>query len=151
MSSCWNPSNASRNRDITSYIIEQNFSFRPDLSWEFGLESEYGQEKDNANQKNLRASYIRSLARASYAFLRKGKISTSFDYQRVNILDNPTKATIPYEMARGRKEGVSKSWQIRGEYTIAENVVISLFYNGRDDADFERIIHTGQAEIRAYF
>jgi hypothetical protein len=146
-----NPSNTSRNRDITSIIIDQNFSFSPDLNWEFGIESEYGREEDNANQKNLRTSYIRGLARASYAFLRKGKISTLFDYQRVNILENPTEATIPYEMARGRKEGVSKSWQIRGEYTIAENVVISLFYNGRDDADFERIIHTGQAEIRAYF
>jgi len=146
-----NPSNTSRNRDINSFIIDQKFSFRPDLNWEFGIESEYGREKDNANQKNLSTSYIRGLARASYALLRRGKISTSFDYQRVNILENPTEATIPYEMARGRKEGVSKSWQIRGEYTIAENVVVSLFYNGRDDADFERIIHTGQAEIRAYF
>jgi hypothetical protein len=54
-------------------------------------------------------------------------------------------------MAGGKREGVSKSWQLRGEYTIAENVVISLFYNGRDDAGFKEIIHTGQAEIRAYF
>jgi hypothetical protein len=54
-------------------------------------------------------------------------------------------------MAGGKKEGASKNWQLRGEYTIAENVVISLFYNGRDDAGFEKIIHTGQAEIKAYF
>jgi hypothetical protein len=69
----------------------------------------------------------------------------------VNVLDNPSDVSIPFEMAGGKKEGVSKSWQLRGEYTIAENVVISLFYNGRDDAGFEKIIHTGQAEIRAYF
>jgi len=86
-----------------------------------------------------------------YSILSKGKISTSFDYQMVNVLDNPLDVTIPFEMAGGKKKGVSKNWQLRGEYTIAENVVVSLFYNGRDDAGFEKIIHTGQAEIRAYF
>ena len=95
--------------------------------------------------------YGRALLRASYAFLGKGKISSSFDYLTVNVKNNPLGSSIPYEMARGKKEGISKSWQLRGEYTIAQNVVVSLFYNGRDDSDFERILHTGQAEIRAYF
>jgi len=146
-----NRANEARNRDINSVIYNQNFSFRPDASWEFGIESEYGQEEDLANQKNLKIDYGRALLRMSYAILSKGKISTSFDYQMVNVLDNPFDATIPFEMAGGKKEGISKNWQLRGEYTIAENVVISLFYNGRDDAGFEEIIHTGQAEIRAYF
>ena len=146
-----NPANEARNRDINSFIFNQNFSFRPDASWEFGIESEYGQEEDLANQKNLKIDYTRALLRTSYAFLRKGKISSTFNYQMVNVLNNPLDVSIPFEMAGGKKEGVSKSWQLRGEYTIAENVVISLFYNGRDDAGFEKIIHTGQAEIRAYF
>ena len=147
-----NRENKARNRDINSVIFNQNFSYRPDLNWEFGLESEYGLEEDLANQKNLKIDYGRALLRTSYAILRKGKISTTFDYQMVNVLENPMDVTtIPFEMAGGKKEGVSKSWQLRGEYTIAENVVISLFYNGRDDAGFEKIIHTGQAEIRAFF
>jgi hypothetical protein len=146
-----NPANEARNRDINSIILNQNFSYRPDANWEFGVESEYGQEKDLANQKNLKLDYGRVLLRTSYAILRKGKISSSFNYQMVNVLNNPLEVSIPFEMAGGKKEGVSKSWQLRGEYTIAENVVISLFYNGRDDAGFEKIIHNGQAEIRAYF
>jgi hypothetical protein len=146
-----NRANEARNRDINSVIFNQNFSFRPDANWEFGIESEYGQEEDQASQKNLKIDYGRALLRTSYAILRKGKVSSTFDYRMVNVLDNPLDVTIPFEMAGGKKEGVSKSWQLRGEYTIAENVVISLFYNGRDDAGFEKIIHTGQAEIRAYF
>jgi hypothetical protein len=146
-----NPANEARNRDINSLILNQNFSYRPGASWEFGIESEYGQEEDLANQKNLKLDYGRALLRTSYAILRKGKISSTFNYQMVKVLDNPLGVSIPFEMAGGKKEGVSKSWQLRGEYTIAENVVISLFYNGRDDAGFDKIIHTGQAEIRAYF
>ena len=146
-----NRANEARNRDINSNIFNQNFSFRPDPSWELGLESEYGQEEDLANKKNLKIDYGRALLRTSYSILGKGKISTSFNYQMVNVLNNPLNVTIPFEMAGGKKKGISKNWQLRGEYTIAENVVISLFYNGRDDAGFEKIIHTGQAEIRAYF
>jgi hypothetical protein len=146
-----NRANKVRNRDINSIIFNQNFSYRPDASWEFGVESEYGQEEDLANKKNLKIDYGRALLRTSYAILGKGKISTTFDYQMVNVLENPEDETIPFEMAGGKKEGVSKNWQLRGEYTIAENVVISLFYKGRDDAGFDKIIHTGQAEIRAYF
>jgi len=146
-----NMTNVVRNRDINSVIFNQNFSYRPDSNWEFGVESEYGQEEDLAIQKNLKIDYGRALLRTSYAILRKGKLSATFDYQMVNVLENPNDETIPFEMAGGKKEGESKNWQLRGEYTIAENVVISLFYNGRDDAGFEKIIHTGQAEIRAYF
>ena len=146
-----NRANKTRNRDIKSIKVNQNFSYRPDPSWEFGVESEYGQEKDLANQKNLKIDYGRALLRTSYAILGKGKISATYDYQMVNVLNNPFNVSIPFEMAGGKKEGMSKSWQIRGEYTIAENVVISLFYNGRDDAGFDKVIHTGQAEIRAYF
>jgi len=146
-----NKANEVRNRDINSNKINQNFSYRPDPSWEFGVESEYGQEIDFANQKDLKIEYGRTLLRTSYAILGKGKISATYDYQMVNVLKNQFNVSIPFEMAGGKKEGVSKSWQLRGEYTIAENVVISLFYNGRDDAGFNKVIHTGQAEIRAYF
>jgi hypothetical protein len=146
-----NKANIVRDRDINALIFFQNFSYRPDLSWEFGLETEYGLETDDANQKALEVHYLRSLVRANFALLGKGKISTSFDYQLVNVDKNPTGASIPFEMARGKKEGISKNWQIRGEYTIAQNVVVSLNYLGRDDAQFDQIIHSGQAEIRAYF
>ena len=146
-----NKANEVRNRDIHSVILDQNFSYRPDQNWEFGVESEYGLEKDLANQKNLKIDYSRALFRTSYAFLGKGKLSASYDYQVVTVLKNHLNQSVPFEMAKGKKEGLSKSWQIRGEYTVAENVVISLFYNGRDDAGFDHIIHSGQAEIRAYF
>jgi hypothetical protein len=67
------------------------------------------------------------------------------------VLENPQNVTVPFEMARGKREGQNMRWQLRGDYTLAENVVISLSYIGRDDAQFDKIIHTGQAEIRAYF
>jgi len=141
----------SRNRDITSSLLNQNLSWRPDAQWEFGIESEGGDEIDNAGSKDLKVRYLRILCRSSYALLQRGRITADFDYQQVKVLNNPTGAPIPYEMARGKKAGINKSWILRAEYTLTENVLFTLTYSGRDDADFDRIVHNGQAEVRAYF
>jgi hypothetical protein len=143
--------NTTRNRDINSFLINQDFSYRPSLNWEFGLDSEFGFEKDVIPKRDINLQYARLLARINYSILKKGRISAEYEYQDVNIIDNPNNLVVPFEMARGKKEGINQRWQLRGEYTVAENVVFTLFYNGRDDANFEKIIHTGQAEIRAYF
>jgi hypothetical protein len=141
----------SRNRDIYSTVLDQNLSWRPDNQWEFGIESEGGDQTDYAESKDLRVRYLRMLFQTSYAFLQKGRISLDFDYQMVNILNNPTGAPLPYEMARGKPEGINKSWIFRVEYTLTENVLFTLNYSGRDDANYEQVIHSGQAEVRAYF
>jgi hypothetical protein len=143
--------NTTRNRDINSFLINQNFSYRPNLNWEFGLDSELGNEKDLIPERDISLQYSRLLGRINYSILKKGRISSEFEYQDVKVIDNPNDLVVPFEMARGKKEGVNQRWQLRGEYTVAENVVFTLFYSGRNDANFDKVIHTGQAEIRAYF
>jgi hypothetical protein len=140
-----------RNRDIRSAIVSQNISYRPNINWELGMEAEMGFERDVAQKKNLYLRYDKLLMRVTYALLRKGRITADYEHQTVKVLDNPTAASIPFEMARGKKEGVNQRWQLRGEYTVTENVVISLLYRGRDEPAFDQIIHSGQAEVRAYF
>ena len=146
-----NKADKSRNRDIVSLIFNQNISYRPDLTWEFGLESENGREEDRAEGKNLKVQYNRLLLRTTYSILRKGRITADFDYQLVDVISNPFDAPVPYEMARGKREGINKSWNLRAEYTLAQNIVFTLSYSGRDDAGFDQVIHLGQAEVRAFF
>ncbi len=98
----------SRNRDIQSSLLNQNLSWRPDMQWEFGVESEGADETDYAESKDLKVRYLRLLFRSSYALLQRGRIAADFDYQLVKVLNNPTGAPIPYEMARGKREGVNK-------------------------------------------
>jgi len=143
--------NSSRNRDINSNILDQNFSYRPNLEWEFGIDSEFGFEKDLIPTRDLNLRYTKLLSRINYSLLKKGRITAEYEYIDVTAVNNPNKLVVPFEMALGKKEGVSKRWQLRGDYTVAENVIFTLFYSGRDDANYEKVIHTGQAEVRAYF
>ena len=88
---------------------------------------------------------------ANYALPGKGRFTADYEYQLVNVTRNPLDLVVPFEMARGKKKGTSQKWQLRGEYTVAKNILFTLLYTGRDEAGFEQVIHTGQAEVRAFF
>ncbi len=140
-----------RNRNITGYYVDQKWSYRPFTRWEFGLESEYGNERNDTGNYPLDLWYLVLKSRVDYAIPGKGRISGEYTRQTVRITDNPLDYTVPYEMARGKKAGLSQSWHLRAEYTVAKNIVFTFFYSGRDEPHFDRIIHSGQAEIRAFF
>jgi len=143
--------NSLRNRRITGFYLDQNFSYQPFVRWEFGLESEYGNEKNDQPAYPLKLWYGTVKGRLSYSIAGKGRASAEYRYQKVQPLSNPLNYAIPYEMARGRKQGVSQDWRLRLEYTVTKNIVFNIFYSGRDEAGFEKVIHSGQAEIRAFF
>jgi len=140
-----------RNRDVRGYYLNEKISYRPFTNWEFGLESQYGSESNRVVLYPLDLWYGALRGRVSYSLPGKGRISANYLFQTVNVTSNPLNKVVPYEMAEGKKEGNSHSWDLRIEYTVAKNVVFSFFYNGRRDANFTDTIHTGQAEIRAYF
>ena len=144
-------SNALRNRDVLGVYGKQNFSYRLFRYWEVGLESEFASEENRLQTYPIKLWYGTLKGRLSYSIAGKGRASAEYQYQTVNATSNPLGYSIPYEMARGRKEGLSQNWGLRVEYTIAKNVVFNVFYSGRDEAGFESVIHSGQAEIRAFF
>jgi len=145
------PANPTRNRRIDGWYITQKFSYRPTGQTELGLEGEYGNENNRAQSYPLRLWYGAVKARVSYALPGRGRLSGEYNLQNVRITDNPLNLTVPYEMANGKKEGLTQIWQLRAEYNVAKNIQFTLFYTGRNEAGFERVIHSGQAEVRAFF
>ena len=138
-------------RDIAGYYFDQRFSYRPLSNWEFGLESQYGNETNQSSNYLMDLWYENIKGRINYSLPRKGRASANYSFQIVYVTSNPDNKVVPYEMATGKKEGNSHTWDLRFEYTVAKNVVFTFYYNGRKEANFENVIHTGQAEIRAYF
>jgi hypothetical protein len=146
-----NEASISRNRDIVGYYAQERLSYRLKSGWESSIETDYALEENDIAAYPIRLWYLTGKFKLGYSLPGKGRISSEYQYQTVHTLKNPLQLTVPYEMANGKREGVSQNWQIRAEYTLMKNIVFSVFYSGRDDADFSRIIHNGQAEIRAFF
>jgi len=145
------PGNPTRNRDIKGTFLNQKFFYKPLQNWEFQLSGEYGQEENRATTNPLELWFGAGKFQANYIVPGNGRITADYEQQLVKTTSNPNDVTIPFEMARGKKEGLSKKWQLRAEYTVSKNILFTLLYRGRDDAGFDQIIHTGQAEVRAFF
>lgn len=140
-----------RNRNIDGFSLNQKFFYKPLQQWEFQLSTEYGQEENKVSTSPLKLWYTVSKLQANYVVAGKGRISAEYEQQVVKATSNPLDVSIPFEMAGGKKEGVSKKWQLRAEYTVSKNILFTLLYRGRNDAGFNQVIHTGQAEVRAFF
>jgi len=145
------PTNPLRNRDINAWFLEQQFSWRPFQRWELGMDLEYGRENNRAESYPLELWFGVLAPEVNYQVAGKGRVQLRYEYQSVSVLSNPLDLTVPFEMALGKKEGVSKKWNLRAEYTVAKNILFTLQYTGRDEAGFREVIHTGQAEVRAFF
>jgi hypothetical protein len=142
--------NALRNRDILGYYLLQNFSYRPRSRWEFGWESESGYEKNRSLLYPLSLYFVLLKQRINYSLPTRGRMSALYQLQNVQVTANPFQRIVPFEMAKGKREGFSQEWQLRVEYTVAKNIVFTFSYIGRKDAGFQRIIHSGQAQLRAF-
>lgn len=143
--------NSTRNRNIAGYFLNQKIFYKPFERWEFKIDGEYGQEDNSAAAYPINLWFAIAKTQANYVLAGEGRITADFEYQTVNTTFNPLGLTVPYEMARGKKKGISKKWQLRAEYTVSKNILFTFLYSGRDEAGFSDIIHTGQAEVRAFF
>lgn len=146
-----NKSNTSRNRNIDALLFNENLFYKPHNNWEYRLNLEYGTEENTAVNYPLKLQFGLFKLEGNYIVAGKGRVTADYEYQLVDVNENPLNKPVPFEMARGRKEGISKKWQFRAEYTISKNILFTLLYRGRDEAGFEQVIHTGQAEVRAFF
>lgn len=146
-----NPASPKRDRAISGLSFTENVTARIVGGWEWRMDAEYGNERNRTDRYPMRLWYARVKPQINYTLPGTARMTLDYEYQTVKVTDNPFDLAVPYEMARGRKEGVSQRWQARFEYNISRNILINVTYTGRDEAGFKKVIHTGQAEVRAYF
>jgi hypothetical protein len=57
---------------------------------------------------------------------------------------------VPYELTNGRSAGISWLWGVAFEYRVTSFIQASATYDGRSEGGAP-IVHTGRAEVRAFF
>ena len=141
----------SRDRDIFTHTARLKLNYRPVYAWQIELNTEAGFQKDKAELNKLDVRYLEIRPQVNYSVRGKARALANLTYLRVDVTNNPLSKPIPFEMGKGKKEGNSYLWTFRFEYFISTNITSTINYTGRLDAGFDRIIHLGQAEIRAFF
>jgi|GEM_PF-348848 len=104
------------------------------------------QDADRINE--ISATLLGIIPEVSYAFKGKGRIRFEVDWSHVHTSDSTT--FLPFDMAKGRRVGHSARWLSGMDYRLGENFSLLMQYDGRKDP-IRPTIHTGRAEVRAFF
>jgi len=138
-----------RNYDVNYYGIGPKINYQPNTSFRLSLTFNYvdkANKTDLGGQKSAQQNYG---LETRYNVLQKGSLSAKVNYIQITYNDIAT-TPVAYEMLEGLKSGQNITWGLTYQQNLANNLTISLNYDGRQ-SEGSKAIHTGGAQVRAYF
>lgn len=137
-----------KNWNINTEGVSSEIVYKPNVSIESGLKVQLKRATDYYPSVPTEADVNVQTLRFSYSFSGKGTIRSEIARSEALISDNPL--FVPYDLTNGLVIGKSYYWQLNFEYRISNFIQATINYFGRAQ-DKSKAIHTGTAEVRAYF
>ena len=142
------PINSVRNRNIKSDGINTDFSYRPIQAVESGFQLNFIRAIDSYPFIPTQADINQQILRFIYSFTLQGRLR--LELERDEVLLNNSGASFPYELTNGKVDGKSFIWRAFFDYSISKNLQATINYDGRAEGN-RKVIHTGRAEVKAFF
>lgn len=139
---------AFRNWDINTKQLGSEMIYKPLISLETSFKLELKRAIDNNPSKATKADINSQIIRITYLLGSAGSLRAELSRNEVVLSGSP--AFIPFELTKGLEPGRSFFWNLSLDYRITNFIQAILNYTGRAE-NKSRVIHTGSAEIRAYF
>ncbi len=141
---------SSRNYDLAIFESEQKIIYQPSTNIRISLNYKYTQKNNQISlyQKGLvqtiglEGKIIRSEA---------ASINVKFNYIKIKYNDNNFNSPVSYEILQSLQPGNNYTWNVSYQQNITSYLQINIIYDGRKSSLSDKIIHTGSAQIRAYF
>lgn len=137
-----------RNWNINTEGVSSEIIYKPSVSIEAGFKVRLKRASDLYPRLPTKADINVETFRFSYSFSGKGTLRSEISRNEALISANPL--FIPFDLTKGLVIGKSYFWQLNFEYRISNFIQATINYFGRAE-DKSKVIHTGTAEVRAYF
>ena len=126
------------NTEFRSLQLTGNLIHRPHQSVEYGLKLEgwWDASHDIMQLFSIKPRFL-------YSFKGKGRLGA--ECERINVFRD-----LPFDIVGAKPKGKTWRWNLRFDYRVSRYVTAVVNYDGRREPGRE-IIHTGRAEIRAFF
>ena len=138
----------SRNWNINSEGIASELVYKPTNFIESGFKLELKRSKDNYPSQPTNADLNIETFRLTYSLHGNGTIRAEISRNEALLSTNPF--FVPFDLTKGLVVGKSYFVTVNFEYRISNFIQATLNYFGRAEGK-SRFIHTGTAEVRAYF
>ena len=128
-----------------AYVIKQQLRFT--LAYKYSFQS------NTANQNDGQFSVSNGLNfETKYTSSKQGTATAKISYITIGYEEGETKNTqVEFAMLQGLQAGKNILWNLAYSRRISENIEITISYDGRKTGTTSKIIHTGGAQLRAYF
>lgn len=141
-------------------LVTRNFNFaftevEPELTYQYQAKFRVSgrylyAQKDNDEEFGTEAATIHQLTvDARYNVVAKNNVTARLSFADVNYTGNDNNS-LAYAMLAGLRDGENILWNITWERRLANNIQVSLTYDGRRTGN-NAVIHLGQAQLRAIF
>ena len=141
-----------RNYNINYFETEPKVSYQPTSSFRISGSYKYSEKQNTlvvAPLPQTKATAKNFGGELKYNALNKGSLLVKANFIQIaynDLEDSP----LAYEMLDGLKTGKNYTWSVGYSRTLANNIQLTLTYDGRQSPGI-KIIHTGNAQVRAFF
>jgi hypothetical protein len=136
---------SNRVRGISSNTLSTDWSYRPIQKVELGFKIDVGRATNfDTTEANLNDQSVR----LSYAIQTKGQARVEFSREEVVLTKSGS--IFPFELTGGKISGKTWLWRFGMDYRITDFLQSSVSYDGRIENGGSPI-HTGRAEVKAFF
>jgi len=140
---------STRNYNIVYFEAEPKVSFQSGSSVRISLSCKYSEKENTIVTQRLKATARNFGSEIKYNALNKGSLNMKINFIQIHYNDTEN-SSLSYEMLDGLKAGKNYTWGIGYSRTLASNIQLTLTYDGRQSPGI-KTIHTGNAQVRAYF
>lgn len=140
---------SSRDYSITYYEAEPKLNYQPNTAFRASVSFRYTEKKNRQELGGQKAELQDYGAEIKYNVLQKGSLNVKANFIRIKF-DGTQNTSLAFEMLDALKTGQNITWGVAYQRTLSNNLQLSLTYDGRK-SEGTKVIHTGGAQVRAYF
>ncbi len=141
---------ATRNYSILYYEAEPKFNYQPNTAFRATVSFKYTDKKNKNEFGGQRAILQDYGAEIKYNVLQKESLNVKANFIQIKYNDPQKNTSLAFEMLDALKTGQNITWGIAYQRNLSNNLQLSLTYDGRK-SEGTKAIHTGGAQVRAYF
>lgn len=138
-----------RDFSIVYYEAAPKLNYQPNTAFRITASFKYTDKNNNVEFGAQRATLQDYGMELKYNILQKGSLNVKANFIQINF--NGTENTsLAFEMMDALQNGKNITWGLIYQRNLTNNLQLSLSYDGRK-SEGSKTIHTGGAQVRAYF
>lgn len=145
---------SARNFDIAFYSIQPRVYLQPTTQWRISLFYTYDYKQNAPNEINPVIGGERTINQTVGSEFTLNSAEKGSLLVNVSLIDiqyrGMENSPVAFEMLDGLQDGTNATWGVSYVRTLANNLQVSLNYNGRKSEGINTI-HTGGVQARAFF